>query len=172
MHHINPWDDLPCLIWVIMKWILLSSNQSINSLGIHRLLPISFGHIYPIFIVTFSLNLSGKELNAVWNFSSCGDLSPPWTTLIRMKSDLLAGLRFIDSIKSFVLTSESCSGFIGSIFDMGVVERSKKIYWLWNVFLKKWPLTGGQIIWAGVRVCWLINCLFVIAISVEELIPL
>lgn len=48
----------------------------------------------------------------------------PWTTLIRMKSDLLAGLRFIDSIKSFVVTSESCSGFNGRIFDRGVVERS------------------------------------------------
>ena len=40
-----------------------------------------------------------------------------------MKSDLLAGLRFIDSIKSFVLTSESCSGFIGRIFDRGVVKK-------------------------------------------------
>ena len=45
-------------------------------------------------------------------------------TLIRMKSDRLAGLRFIDSIKSFILTSESCSGFKGRIFDMGVVDRS------------------------------------------------
>jgi len=44
--------------------------------------------------------------------------------LIRMKSDLLAGLRFIESIKSFVLTNESCSGVIGRIYDRGVVERS------------------------------------------------
>jgi len=70
------------------------------------------------------LNVFEKELNAVWNVSNCGDLSPPWTTLIRMKSDRLAGLRFIDSIKSFILTSESCSGFKGRIFDMGVVDRS------------------------------------------------
>ena len=43
-----------------------------------------------------------------------------------MKSELLAGLRFIDSIKSFVLTSESCSGFIGRIFDRGVVKKHYK----------------------------------------------
>ena len=58
------------------------------------------------------------------NVSNCGDLSPPWTTLIRIKSDRLAGLRFIDPIKSFILTSESCSGFTGRIFDRGVVDRS------------------------------------------------
>ena len=65
-----------------------------------------------------------KELNAVLNVSSCGDLSPPGSTLIRMKSDRFARLRFIDSIKSFILTSESCSGFTGRIFDMGVVDCS------------------------------------------------
>ena len=68
----------------------------------------------------FSLNLSEKEMNAVWNFSSYGDLSQPWTTLIRMKSDLIAGRRFIDSIKSL---NKSCSGSIGRIFDRGVVYK-------------------------------------------------
>ena len=149
-----------------MKWILLSSNQSINSVGIHRLLPISFGPIYSIFTSTFFLKIFEKELNAVWNASSCGDLSPPWTTLIRMKADRLAGLRFIDSIKSFILTSESCFEFTGRIFDRVVVDWSistllifkltNKIFadrgrvLLWNDFLKKWPVTAGQFIWAGV----------------------
>jgi len=36
----------------------------------------------------------------------------------------LAGLRFIDSIKSFILTSESCSWFTGRIFYKGAVDRS------------------------------------------------
>ena len=46
------------------------------------------------------------------------------TTLIRVKSDRVAGLRFIHSIKSSISTSESCSGFTGRIFDRGVVDRS------------------------------------------------
>ena len=101
----------------------ITFEQPIDQLSWH---PSPFTDLFRSYILNLYFDILvkifEKELNAVWNVSSCGDLSPPWTTLIRMKSDRLAGLRFSDSIKRFILTSESCSGFTGRIFDKGVVD--------------------------------------------------